>query len=241
MTLFDADIKPDSVLGEDTWDLFEAIENSFEVDLGDYRSHCGKTIQDLAVTVERLANYPSTSKCLTAVAFYRVRRALQQFGFQRSTIHPAMPLRKLLPWSTRRKRWQLIQDHLGLELPGLVFPRWALLLALLGPATVLVSLRAFLALPLSVASIVGFSILLLIPSFFASVPLARILPPGSETCGGLAEVVLARNYAVFASQNGSSRGSDVLWALRQLVATEMVMRVEEVSPETRIPHDLNIY
>ena len=45
MTLPDADIEPDPVLGEDT---------------GDYRLHCGRTIQDLAVTVERLASYPIT-------------------------------------------------------------------------------------------------------------------------------------------------------------------------------------
>jgi hypothetical protein len=50
MTLLDADIKPDSVLGEDTWELFEAIECSFGIDLGDYRSHCGRTIRDLAAS-----------------------------------------------------------------------------------------------------------------------------------------------------------------------------------------------
>jgi hypothetical protein len=241
MTLLDADITPDPVLGEDTWDLFEAIEGSFGIDLGDYRSHCGRTIRDLAVVVEKLANYPNADKCSTAVAFYKLRRAFRQFGFARATIRPATSVCKLMPWRNRRTRWQQLRDQLGLAMPGLVYPRWALLLALFAPATVLISVRAIFGLPLSATSILVFSVLLLIPSFIASIPLARTLPPGTETCGGLAEIILARNYAAFASQDGSSRVNDVLWALRQLVATEMVMRIEEVPPDTRIPHDLNIY
>ena len=65
MTLLDADIKRDPVLGEDTWDLFETIECSFGIDLGDYRSHCGRTIRDLAADVERIAKYPNADKRLT--------------------------------------------------------------------------------------------------------------------------------------------------------------------------------
>ncbi|MGF7181084.1 hypothetical protein RBB76_14080 [Tunturiibacter psychrotolerans] len=241
MTLLDADIKRDPVVGEDTWDLFEAIECSFGIDLGDYRSHCGRTIRDLAADVGRLTKYPSADKCLTAITFYRLRRALQQFGFPRSTVRPATPVRKLLPWRNRRMRWQQMRDQLGLELPGLLYPRWALLLALFGPVTILGCMKTFWGIPLSVASILGLSVLLVIPAIFASIPFARTLPPGSDTCGGLAEVILARNYAAIATENGSRRGAEVLWALRQLVATEMVMNIEQVSPDARIPQDLNIY
>jgi len=241
MTLLDADIKRDPVLGEDTSDLFETIECSFGIDLGDYRSHCGRTIRDLAADVERIAKYPNTDKCLTSVAFYRLRRALQQFGFPRSTVRPATPVRKLLPWRNRRMRWQQMQDQLGLELPGLLYPRWALLLALFGPATILVCMRAFWGIPLSVPTILGLSVLLVIPAICASIPFARTLPPGSDTCGGLAEVILALNYAAIATENGSRRGAEVLWALRQLVAAEKVMNIEQVTPATRIPQDLNIY
>ena len=104
MTLLDADIKPDQVLGEDTWDLFGAIECSFGIDLGVFRSHYGTTIRDLAAEVERLANYPNADKCRSAVAFYRLRRTLQQFGFSRNTVRPATSLRKLLPCRNRRRR-----------------------------------------------------------------------------------------------------------------------------------------
>ena len=55
------------------------------------------------------------------------------------------------------------------------------------------------------------------------------------------KVVLARNYATFASQYGSSCDGGVLNALRQLIAGQLAMDPEEISPDTRIPHDLNIY
>ncbi len=66
--------------------------------------------------MSRIAKYPNTDKCLTAVAFYRLRRASQEFGFPRSTVRPATPVSKLLPWMNRRMRWQQMQDQLGLEL-----------------------------------------------------------------------------------------------------------------------------
>jgi hypothetical protein len=101
--------------------------------------------------------------------------------------------------------------------------------------------QSILGIPLNAIAILGGSILLIFPAVIAFIPVARVLPPGSETFGGLAKLVLARNYATFTTQCGGSRESDVLLALRQIVATEVVTRLEEVSPETRIPQDLNIY
>lgn len=138
-------------------------------------------------------------------------------------------------------RWQQMRSGSGLEFPGLVYPRWALLLALFGPGIIFTCIRVFWGIPLGVASILGLSVLLVLPAFFATISLARTFPPGSDTCGGLVEVVLARNYAAVAKENGSQRGGEVLRALRLLVATQMVMNIEEVSPNTRIPQDLNIY
>jgi hypothetical protein len=69
MTLLDADVKPNPLLGEDTWELFEVIEDSFGVDLGDYSAVCGMTVSELAEVVSKKANYPAAEKCLSAVAF----------------------------------------------------------------------------------------------------------------------------------------------------------------------------
>ena len=98
------------------------------------------------------------------------RISLQQFGFPRRTIRPTTPLRKLLPWRNRPTRWQQTRDQLGLELRVWSIRNLALLLALLGPAILLSCMKIFLGVPLGIASIIGLSVLLVIPSFLASIP-----------------------------------------------------------------------
>jgi hypothetical protein len=72
---------------------------------------------------------------------------------------------------------------------------------------------------------------LIVPAVVAFIPFARTPPPSCGTMGGLAKVVLARNYAVFATQHGSSSEPGVLPALRQLVATEMGSQLGEFPPK----------
>jgi hypothetical protein len=139
-------------------------------------------------------------------------------------------------------------EHLGLTLPRLQFPGWLVLVALVIPPTLLVYLRAFWGVRLSAILIFDISCALylvtfvsIIPAIDERFPLSRILPRACETFGGLTKVVLARNYATFASQYGSSCDSGVLTAVRQLTASQLSMDLGEISPDTRIPHDLNIY
>jgi hypothetical protein len=58
--LLDADIiyEQHPVVGEDTFELFETIEDSFGVELGDYRALCGLTITELASEVSKKAGAP---------------------------------------------------------------------------------------------------------------------------------------------------------------------------------------
>jgi hypothetical protein len=239
----------DPDLGEDTWELFEAIEDSFGVDLGDYHEICGMTVRELADVISRKANYPSGDKCLSAVTFYKLRRAFESlFGVPRKAISPDASVGNLLPLKERNRGWERLQEHLGLTLPRLHFPGWLLLLALVIPPTLLVSLRVFWGVGLTALWIFNISCALylvtfvsIIPAIDERFPLSRIIPRDCETFGGLTKVILAKNYASFASQHGSSRGSDVLNAVRQLTATQLTMDPEEISPDTRIPHDLNIY
>jgi hypothetical protein len=242
MTLLDADEKKElNTVGEDTWELFEAIEESFGVDLGDYHALAGITVGELAENICRLANYPAEERCLSAVAFYRLRRAFETlFSVPRTAILPTTSVVQLLPWKSRRTQWRLLQEHLGLTVPGLMYPGWLLLLCLVTPAALLISAREFLGFRLSAIEIIGGSLALIIPAVVAFIPFARTPPPSCATMGGLAKVVLARNYAVFATQHGSSSERGVLPAVRQLIATETGSQLGEVSPETRIPADLNI-
>jgi hypothetical protein len=244
MTLFETGEKLErgELLGEDTCELFEAIEASFSVDLGDYNTVCGKAISELAEDISKRANYPTREKCLSALAFYRLRRTfVTLLDTPRSAIRPSTPVRELLPWRRRRIRWKQIQDHLGLKLPSLAYPTWAFVFSLFAPAALLIILKLRAGLPLNFIAILIVSLVLVFPALLALNPFARAVPLEDRTFGGLAKVILASNYAAFASQYGSSSQSDVLSALRQLVATETGRREGEIFPETRIPQDLNIY
>jgi hypothetical protein len=245
MTLLDADqkIELDDVLGEDTWELFEVIEDSFGIDLGDYRSLCGMSVAELANKVRERTTYPVSEICLSAAAFYRLRRAFViAIGLPRKEIHPSTQIAKYLPWWRRsRTLWQSIEQSLELKMPNLVPPRWASFVALILPAALMLCLRRFLGLPLSAFMIFAGSVLLTFPAMAALVPAARVLPPTGETFGGLAKIVLARNHAAFASHCGGSSEKDVLLSLRQIVAGEVGVSIEEITPEVRVPQDLNIY
>ena len=105
--LLDADVihERDNTLGEDTYDLFETIEDSFGVELGDYRALCGLTITEIAREISKKANYPDKDRCLSAVAFYKLRRALREMSeIPPAPIRPATPVAELLPWKNRRAR-----------------------------------------------------------------------------------------------------------------------------------------
>ncbi|HXR38455.1 MAG TPA: hypothetical protein VN776_05160 [Terracidiphilus sp.] len=246
MTLLDADQKPGSnEIGEDTWDLFAAVEESFGVDLGDYYELAGISVGDLADRISALANYPDEKACLSAVAFFRLRQAItEQFGFLRAAIHPATSLRGLLPWISRRSRWRLLEERLELKLPSLGWPGWVFGLALLLPASLLIAIGTHFGLRMSMQNLLWGVIVLFVLFLLtlrALLPLARALPTECETVGELAKVMLAKNYAAFAMKRGSSTERGVMTALRQLVALQAGLRLEDISTSMRIPADLDIY
>ena len=71
-------------------------------------------------------------------------------------------------------------------------------------------------------------------------PFARSLPLDCDSLGDLSKAILARNFAEFATRHGVS-SKDILRSLQLLVASQVGMPVNDVSSNTRIPSDLNIY
>lgn len=245
--LLDADViqeihQRDSVFDEETCELFEAIEDSFGIELGDYGPLCGLTITELAREVSKKANYPNREKCLSAVAFYRLRQALQKVSdIPRTAIRPSTPVAELLPWKNRRAQWQALEQNTGLTLPRLMIPTWLLYLCLGVPAAILIYSKLFAGFQLGWFGVFLAWIGLVIAALWAMSPFARNIPADGETLGGLTKVVLARNYAAFAKQYCGSTEDDVLSALQQLIATETGRSIEDIPTYTLIPEGLNIY
>jgi hypothetical protein len=244
MTLFDTQkTQSFNEVGEDTCELFGAIEQSFGVHLGDYDDLAGTSILELSKRIEGLAKYPVEESCLSLVAFNKLRPAFQTvINAPRHSVRPATRIEDLLPWQTRHLQWALLQSELGLEIPRLNLPFWLLILSLVLPVSILVCVRFFLGVHISGGMMaIGSFILTLLALRAAMLYPARTVPASIETVGDLAKAIVACNYNVFAAANGSSQERGMLPALRLLVAMQTGIGIEKIQPETRIPSDLNIY
>lgn len=244
MTLFDTqNAQSSNQIGEDTCELFEAIEQSFGIHLGDYDDLAGTSILELSKRIEGLAGYPVEESCLSLVAFHKLRRCFQTvISTPRNSIRPTTRIEDLLPWRTRHLQWASLRSELGLEMPRLNLPRWLLILCLVLPVTSLVYVRVFLGIHISGGTMaIGSLTLTILALNLATRYPAKTVPAGIETVGDLAKAIIAGNYKVFAGASGSSQDRGMLPALRLLVAMQTGIGIEKIHPETRIPSDLNIY
>jgi hypothetical protein len=233
------------LVGEDTCDLLRVIEASFGVKFTEDEFVEAKTIGELAECIFSKLEQPLSEKCLSAVVFYRLRRTfIRLFDTSRANITPETPLRELMPWRDRKRQWRRMQEHLRFVLPELRWPLWLVALSLAVVISVftlgwtrLVSLAGSAAGVLTVLG--GFLALAFLLKLLA--PLARHFPRSCESFGDLVKLTLARNYAGIASEYGVSSEREVLLLLRQLIAAEESIDVEEILPDTLFPEGLKIY
>jgi hypothetical protein len=238
--LLDADQQRHEEVGEDTWELFEAIERSFDVALGDYFALAGIRVSELAEKISTLADYPTREKCISAVAFYRLRRALQEVcNVPARLIRPSTPIDDVLPWSKRREQWKQLEKTTGLDLPGLMGPRWLFLLCFILSLSILSAVKVTFVPQLGWMAVVIGSLFLFVTLLWLCLPLARSFPPTCKTIGDLTKLVLACNYARLSAHGAGSSTRYVEESLVQLIS--LSTGVIEISGRTRIPSDLNIY
>jgi hypothetical protein len=249
MTLLEADgIQRLEQFGEDTHDLLRVIQASFGIEFTTDDLVRTKTIGELGGCICGKLKHPVSEQCLSAVVFYRLRRAfIDLFDTPRALIKPDKPLLELMPWTDRRKRWRGVQKQLGLVLPDLRWPRWLLCSSLViagsvsalivhGLAQTMSNYGIGLGLPVVVIGVLTWALMLKLLS-----PLARAFPRSCEAFGDLVQLALARGYAAIASQRGGASEREVLLALRRLIAAEIGTDVNKVRPETYFPEGLNIY
>jgi hypothetical protein len=253
MTLLDADVKErQQAVGEDTWELLSTIEDSFGITFPEYSTVLGKSVRELAEYIASESEYRKAEGCLSAITFYRLRRAHSElFDTPRGIIRPTTSLDVLFPWSSRGDRWRTLQEHLGLTFPNLTWPLW-LVVGVLGlslPIAIALSVAlskamgAMFGLGLGAGGVVldSFCFWIAVSLVFMkwSTPLARELPRGCETFGDLVKAVLARNFATLATQHGASEG-EIASLLCQLIAVEVGVNSDEITLDIRVPGDLDI-
>jgi hypothetical protein len=232
--------------GEDTWELVETVEASFGVKFTEDELIDATTLGTMAQIIFKKLEHPVSPRCLSAITFYKLRRAfIELFGMPGAKISPTTSLFELMPWKIRKKQWRYIQDHLNYVLPQLTWPLWLLGIALVLTGSTLYFLFGFKMLRTmgaasGFAGVFGFIAILALVCMILE-PLARDFPRDCVTFGGLAKLVLARNYGKVAARHGISSGKEVIQSLLVLVAEETSTDVERLSSATRFPEDLDIY
>ena len=146
-------------------------------------------VRDLAADVEKLADYPGPDKCLKAG---RLLQAAPGISAIRYSARRRPPRNATAQFAAMEKSTDAVATSARSVRAGIA----RLGLSALGACSCSVRPcndaclhEVVCGIPMSVGTILVLSILLVIPAVFATLPFARTLPPGSDTCGGLAEIV----------------------------------------------------
>jgi hypothetical protein len=198
----------------DDVELLEDVERAFRIRLPRELPHC-HTVGDLfELIVDRLPDGdPEAGRCATAMAFYRLRRAVLTLAPD-VTLRPATPLDGLSSVPVRSLD-RAFRKAEGVRVPDSCRPARggpALLLAVALPIGILLSgapvWAALLALPLSAA-------------LYQLSPLR--FPRQIKTIGDLAERVAAHNVGMLAARGGRLGPAEAWRALRTICASHSMM------------------
>lgn len=212
--------------GSDDLEMIEDVEEAFGFRLSDCDlNHC-RTVGDLFELVEaRLPTSGLEGSCATAMAFYRLRRAIQpRIGI---ALRPGTSISVL---STIRvgELHRIIKEECGLRPPVQYISFWGC-----------VTLLAIFALPVA-ALVLGLSGW--IPVLFALLAMSVCckmlirLPDTMLTFGDLVRSVSSRSVGTLAEQGARLRASEAWGAFRDILSDHTLLSKEAIAPETLLLH-----
>lgn len=165
----------------------------------------------------------SNGPCLTAVAYYRLRRAIAS-SYPAVTLSPASRLAEIVPPFRRARLVKEWERETGLTLS-------ALHLGFLGVGCVIAAVLAIPAATIMASWVVFLS--MIAASVLMGWPAARVFPGfSSETVGELAKRAVAFNIAKLSRAHASLRPKDV-WDALVLICQYVAPRKGQIGPRTR--------
>jgi len=231
-------------MGLDMVELVMEIEEAFDISMPDDEAASMATVGDVFDYIVTKTNVPTQSSvCLSAIAFYSLRRAARTLG-STGRLRPRDSTLSMFPESQRRKYWAQLQERSKLTLPPLCRPSW-----LVATCTVLAiacsvyfgvlvyqssdsQLAGFVS-AIAVGSITG-TIACLVTRVFAVYPTKNC-----RTVRGLAESVLRLNLKSLSERYSGSSRSDIWIALRSIIVEQLGVSPEEVTLSASFVKDLN--
>lgn len=230
-------------MGLDTVELVMEIEEAFDISIPDDRASKMLTVGDVyEFILEKTADSTlKSSTCLSAAAFYDLRRHVRSLGLSYSEIRPKTELDRVIPVIGRRNYWQNLSSRMDLRFPRLGRPSWLALLncmlvaivvsaSFIGFAPQNVVARIFAAVVIGVISSV---ILMFLTQPFAVYP--------ASTCTTIRDLVtnlVAMNYNTLATRYSTRNPTDVWNALQLIVAEQLGVDRSAVVPSARFVQDL---
>jgi acyl carrier protein len=240
-------------VGLEIVEIVMELEDHFGVRLEDDAMSRTRTVGDLArLVTERLPMVEAGAVCLTARTFYQVRGVMEaEAKLPRRVVRPSAKLEEILPRGQRRRAvWRAMSRELrnrGLVMAGLTWSRKVKRhMELIHPAMLVVwvfgSFTAFLATFWWLALT---CMVLVLPALIVIVT-SRIhrrfeyeLPDGVETVGDLVRRMVPR-VVVDTEEQREAAGVKVLQEVREILARQLNMNLEDVRAESRLVEDLRV-
>jgi acyl carrier protein len=238
-------------MGLDTVELIMEVEESFGIGIPDAEAERIRTVGELYRHVLAKLGDPmrGTPGCLSAAAFYRLRRQLMSgFRIERRRIRPGSAMDDLIPKSKRGAAWQRLGEGLGWRLPALVRPgrvRYAFLVIFLTWSAIVIfawgRLTGF-ALEAAVAHLFVLgagTVLLGIAVYQLTRPLVTGFP--SPDIRGILPMILVANFGTFRINNRQGWNDHDVWeALRTIVAEQAGVAPDQLTDSTSFVNDLGL-
>ena len=104
----------------DTVELIVSIEKTFGISIPNEECEMLATVEQIVDCVYEKVKIQPNQKCLSQIVFYRIRKALIQFGNNKKDITPNTKMSDLLSETNLASDWQRLEIKLQLKIPDLV-------------------------------------------------------------------------------------------------------------------------
>ena len=222
-------------MGLDTVELVMEVEDAFSIKIPDDEASYMLTVGDLFDYIVANTNVvKDRSVCLSAIAFYSLRRAANSLGAE-NRLRPKDSTSEILPISKRREYWTQLQNRSELKLPPLRRPEWLVATGTVGTiaCAILLGCLSYLSTDSQlVGSAIGFASAILIGLIVGVLtkPFAIYPSPSCKTIRGLTESALGLNFKTLSERYNGASPNDLWIALRAIIVEQLGVAPEEVKP-----------
>jgi len=230
-------------MGLDMVELLMAVEETFEIEVGDEEFQTVSTVGDLhglvmAKIAERNGESKDPIECAKVPTFNRLRRAFIDVArVGRGDVRPSVPIDSLVEPQGRRAAWAKLGKQSGLVLPDLNAPTWLVRVAMAVSAATCLAAYVSYSLTWTLVLVFGGTMLAILK---ATKPLHVTLPAGIATVGDLTRTAAARNHTLVA-RGRSYASPDQIWdALVEIIAEQLSIERSMIEPGARFAEDLRV-